>query len=58
MELMKKLWREEEGQGVAEYAIVLGGVALAVVGILVLFSEELEGIFERITTAIAEGIQD
>ncbi len=52
MELMKKLWREEEGQGVAEYAIVLGGVAVVVVGILLAFSGELGIIFTNITNSI------
>ena len=33
MELIKRLWKEEEGQGLVEYAILIG---LIVVGVIVI----------------------
>ena len=33
MELIKRLWREEEGQGLVEYAILIG---LIVVGVVII----------------------
>lgn len=33
MELMKRLWKEEEGQGMVEYALIIGVLALVIVAV-------------------------
>ncbi|UTR12942.1 Flp family type IVb pilin [Evansella sp. LMS18] len=48
------LVREEEGQGMAEYAIVLGVIAVGVVALLSQFGTTLQGMFERITGQFSE----
>jgi pilus assembly protein Flp/PilA len=41
MEKFKALITEEEGQGMAEYALVLGVIAVGVVAVLVTFGEAI-----------------
>lgn len=48
---MKNFMNEEEGQGMAEYALVLGIIAIGVVGLLVAFGEEIVKQFEKVTKA-------
>lgn len=38
---MKNFMNEEEGQGMAEYALVLGVIAIGVIATLVLFGNEI-----------------
>ncbi|MCR2823181.1 Flp family type IVb pilin [Lederbergia panacisoli] len=48
---LTNFFKEEEGQGMAEYALVLGIVAVGVVGILVFFGES---IVEKLTEIAQE----
>lgn len=49
---IKRLWSEESGQGLAEYGLILGLVALAVVGLLTTMGGSLESIFTKISTKL------
>ncbi|TFB19642.1 Flp family type IVb pilin [Filobacillus milosensis] len=40
--------REEEGQGMAEYALVLGVIAVGVVAVLATFSGEIINVFNDV----------
>ncbi|GEN44408.1 Flp family type IVb pilin [Alkalibacillus haloalkaliphilus] len=40
-QFFKEFLLEEEGQGMAEYALVLGVIAVGVVGVLALFGEQI-----------------
>ncbi|MBU9714005.1 Flp family type IVb pilin [Evansella tamaricis] len=48
LEKFKGLLTEEEGQGMAEYALVLGVIAIAVVAILVTFGEAIVDQFQEV----------
>lgn len=48
MELLKNLVVEEEGQGMTEYGLVLGVIAVAVVGILVSLRGEITDMFQSV----------
>ena len=53
--MMKKLLglvKEEEGQGMTEYGLVLGLIAVAVVATLVFLRGEIIKIFDDVKTAI------
>jgi pilus assembly protein Flp/PilA len=53
--MMKKLaglLKEEEGQGMTEYGLVLGLIAVAVVATLVFLRGEIVKIFDDVKTAI------
>ena len=52
MEFLKKLIRNEEGQGLVEYAMILGIVAIGVAISLNLLGGEIESIFANISSAL------
>lgn len=45
---IKNFVNEEEGQGMAEYALVLGIIAIGVVALLVTFGETIKARFEDV----------
>jgi pilus assembly protein Flp/PilA len=45
---MTSFLQEEEGQGMAEYALVLGVIAVAVVGVLTLFGGAIVDQFNKV----------
>ena len=49
---MKALFTEEQGQGMTEYGLVLGIIAVAVVGALALLREEIMEMFDGVTDAV------
>jgi pilus assembly protein Flp/PilA len=49
---IKRFFIEEKGQGMTEYGLVLGLIAVAVVGTLVLFRNEILNIFNQALTAV------
>lgn len=52
MSVWQALWSDEEGQGLAEYAVIVGVVAVGAIGFLKLFTNGLgngpDSIFGRI----------
>lgn len=45
-------WRDEEGQGLVEYGLIIALVALAVVTVIGFLGDELAAIFQRIVTTL------
>lgn len=45
MKLMRRLWKEEEGQGLTEYALLLATIVVIVGIVLVIFSGKLKNLF-------------
>jgi pilus assembly protein Flp/PilA len=52
MNLMMRLFKEEEGQGMTEYALIIGLIALAAILSMSLFGEEIVAKFEEVTTKL------
>lgn len=52
MNLVKRLWREEEGQGLAEYGLILALVAIVVIAALTGIGETLIDTFNDIVTGL------
>lgn len=52
---MKALITEEQGQGMTEYGLVLGIIAVAVVGTLALLRTEIVAIFDKVLTNVKTG---
>ena len=46
-DLMLRLWREEEGQDLTEYALLLVLIALAVAAVLPFFANALQTVFNN-----------
>lgn len=45
MNLMMRLFKEEEGQGMTEYALIIGIVAVFLIAVLVLFRNKIGNLF-------------
>lgn len=45
MRLMQRLWKQEEGQGLTEYALLLATIVIIVGIVLIIFSDKLKGLF-------------
>ncbi|MFT9598493.1 Flp family type IVb pilin [Mesobacillus sp.] len=49
---MKALFTEEQGQGMTEYGLVLGVIAVAVVAALGLLREQIILMFDKVVAAV------
>ncbi|MEH6993015.1 Flp family type IVb pilin [Neobacillus drentensis] len=54
MSMIKRLWKEEDGQGLTEYGLIVGLVAVMGLGITALFKDEIINLFDRVGDKIAE----
>jgi pilus assembly protein Flp/PilA len=52
MEMLKRLWNEEEGQGMVEYGLIIALIAVGLIIALGLMGTSLEGIFDQIAAAL------
>lgn len=49
---LRKLWREEEGQDVAEYSIMLAVILVIVTGMVRLIGSNAGNIFSQVSSSI------
>ena len=52
MELLKRFWKEEEGQDLVEYALLLGFISLAVIAALSAMQEALDTVYTSTATKL------
>lgn len=52
MEIMKRLVREEEGQGMVEYALIIGLISIAAILTIPTIGEKIASIFTKVNTEI------
>ena len=52
MELVAKLWRNEEGQDIAEYAVMLAVILVIVVGTVQLIGSNANNVFSQVASSI------
>jgi len=45
--VLAKFWNDESGQGLTEYALIIALVAVGLIGILILFRNEIGNVFNR-----------
>ena len=50
LELIKGFFRNEEGQGLAEYALILVLIAVVVIVALTALGKEIDTVFTKVTT--------
>lgn len=53
MELIKRYIREEEGQGLVEYALIIGLIAVVAIAALTASGGSISGIFTSISTQLS-----
>lgn len=51
---LKKLWNEETGQDIAEYAVMLAVILVIVVGTIRLIGSNANNVFSQVGSAIAQ----
>lgn len=54
MELFKNFWKEEEGQDLIEYALLLGFITLAVITVITGISGNLNLIYSRTNSFVSQ----
>lgn len=52
MNMVKRLWNEEEGQGMTEYGLIIGIVAVALIAVLAIFRGKISEIFTSVGTTL------
>jgi Flp pilus assembly pilin Flp len=53
-ELLRKLWLEEQGQDIAEYAVMLAVILVLVVGTVRLIGGNANNVFSQTASGIAQ----
>ena len=54
MEVAKKEVTDESGQGLIEYALIIGLIAIVVIVVITLLGEKIEAVFQTIINAFAK----
>jgi len=52
MQLLRNLWRNEEGQDIAEYAVMLAVILVIVVGTIRLIGSNANTVFSSVASSI------
>ena len=50
--ILRKLWRDEEGQDIAEYAVMLAVILVIVVGTIRLIGSNANNVFSSVASAV------
>lgn len=53
MKLLKRLFKNEEGQALSEYALLLGIILLGVIVVVTLLRDRIVGLFQKIADALS-----
>jgi Flp pilus assembly pilin Flp len=52
MEFVRRLWREQEGQDIAEYAVMLAVILVIVVGTIRLIGSNANNVFSNVASSL------
>jgi Flp pilus assembly pilin Flp len=52
MQLVRNLWREQDGQDIAEYAVMLAVILVIVVGTIRLIGSNANNVFSNVASSI------
>jgi Flp pilus assembly pilin Flp len=52
MNILKKLWREEDAQDIAEYAVMLAVILVLVVGTIRLIGSNSNNVFSSVSSSL------
>ncbi|MCG7344133.1 Flp family type IVb pilin [Sporosarcina sp. ACRSL] len=52
MNWLERLWKEEDGQALTEYGLLVGLIAVVVIGTIALIGPELDRLFNLILTEL------
>lgn len=52
LDLMARLWREEDGQDIAEYAVMLAVILVIVIGTIRLIGSNANTVFSEVASSV------
>ena len=52
MDLLRRLWRDQEGQDIAEYAVMLAVILVIVIGTVRLIGSNANNVFSSVASSI------
>ena len=52
LKFLKKIWRDERGQTLSEYALLAALIAVATITAITAFQDQLEGVFRALGNAL------
>ena len=52
MKTLKRIFKDENGQGMVEYGLILGLIAVAAIAALIILGPKIAGIFDSANTKI------
>ena len=52
--MFKAWWKDEEGQALSEYGLLIAVIAVAVIAVVVTFRDKLAGAFQKATTSLGQ----
>jgi Flp pilus assembly pilin Flp len=56
--MIRKLWNDESGQGLTEYALLTGAVASMVIALAALFTDELSDMLDAVGTHVTGKVEE
>lgn len=51
--MLKKLYKDEKGQALSEYGLILALIALAVIAAITTLGDNIKGLFDKVATEIS-----
>jgi pilus assembly protein Flp/PilA len=51
--MLKRIWKDESGQGMVEYGLIIGLIAIVVIAALLLLGPQIGNIFNTATDELA-----
>ena len=51
---LREIWKDEAGQGMTEYALIIALVAIGIITLLLTFRGQIKSIFTNATTALTD----
>ena len=52
MNMLKRLWKEEEGQALTEYGLIIGLIAVVCIAAVALLGDQLVALFNKLTAEL------
>ena len=52
LKFLKKIWRDERGQALSEYGLLVGLIAVAAIAAIIALRDQLVAIFNALATAL------
>lgn len=56
--LLERFWKDESGQGLAEYALLVAAVVVLVISVSALFGDDVQNLLDSIGTVLDEASED